>query len=197
MHGTWRTTPREYASAAIRYSEEIGFLEGAAIQDWMCEPFILKKTGLTVIQHQRRTVDSYLRLMELAPSVPWFPVLQGYQSDDYHRHVDMYTNAGVTLRQLLRTGVGSICRRQHSTEIASLLFSLQRQGLRLHGFGVKLKGLALTKGVLMSADSMSWSFTARREMPLQGHNERHKNCANCQIYAELWYNQKVLPLIEF
>lgn len=194
-HGKWTIPPREYAAAAVKYVKEIGALQGAAIQDWMCEPFILKKTGLTIKQHQTLTVNSYHDLMAFAPEVPWFPVLQGYTPDDYKRHVDQYVGSGVDLRSLLRVGVGSVCRRQHSGEIAQLLADLYRQGLNLHGFGVKLKGLALAKDYLVSADSMSWSFTARREQPLPGHEVRHKNCANCREYAELWYRTKVWPLV--
>jgi hypothetical protein len=195
MYGEWRTKPREYASATQRYQQEIGLLDGAAIQDWMCEPFMLRKTGLSIIQHQRRTVDSFHRLRELAPDIPWFPILQGYAPDDYNRHADLYSSTGVDLASLPRVGVGSICRRQHSKEIAELLAQLSGQGLKLHGFGVKLKGLVLASRYLVSADSMSWSFTARRELPIEGHEAWHKNCANCQEYAETWYRSKVLALL--
>lgn len=194
-YGEWVIPAGEYASAVIRYNDEIGSLQGAAIQDWMCEAFMLAKTGLTIRDHQTRTVNSYHDLTALAPNVPWFPVLQGYSPDDYKRHIDQYLASGVELHRLPRVGVGSVCRRQHSAEIAQLLADLYRQGLNLHGFGVKLKGLALAKNYLVSADSMSWSFTARREDPLPGHEVRHKNCANCQQYAELWYRTKVWPLV--
>jgi hypothetical protein len=48
LHGGWLTTPADYVAAVRRYREEIGGLEWAAPQDWMCEPFMLAKTGLTV-----------------------------------------------------------------------------------------------------------------------------------------------------
>ena len=54
----------------------------------MCEPHLLKKTGLTVVEHQCRTVQNYLLLRELAPSIPFVPVLQGWKIGDYDRHVD-------------------------------------------------------------------------------------------------------------
>ncbi len=34
-----------------RYRDEIGCLLWAAPQDWMCEPWITAKTGLTVAEH--------------------------------------------------------------------------------------------------------------------------------------------------
>lgn len=195
MYGEWRTTARAYVAAVVLYMEEIGGMEGAAILDWMCEPAMLKKTGLSVREHQRRTVESYLELKSMAPGVPFFPVLQGWTLDDYLRHVDGYTEANVDLRELPRVGLGSVCRRQHSDEIAEIVVTLQRLGLNLHGFGVKLKGLEKISSYLVSADSMAWSFAARREPPMEGHH--HKNCANCRTYAELWYRNRVWPLIQF
>ena len=47
----------------------------------MCEPFMLAKTGLTVAEHQARTVANYLELRSLAPELPFVPVLQGWSLD--------------------------------------------------------------------------------------------------------------------
>jgi hypothetical protein len=66
-----------------RYRDEIGQLDWAAPQDWMCVPFILAKTGLSVEEHQRRTVTNYLKLKELASDLPFIPILQGWDLDDY------------------------------------------------------------------------------------------------------------------
>jgi len=51
--------------------------------DWMSEPIMLAKTGLTVAVHQARTVANYLALRDLAPDLPFIPVLQGWRLDDY------------------------------------------------------------------------------------------------------------------
>jgi hypothetical protein len=59
-YGRWVTTPEAYIMAVRRYRDEIGGLAWAAPMDWMCEPFMVAKTGLTVRVHQRRTVDSVL-----------------------------------------------------------------------------------------------------------------------------------------
>src|SRR5207237_560081 len=83
MHGRWETSAKQYAAEVRRWSTEIGGLDWAAAQDWMCEPFVLKKTGSTVLEHQRRTVDNYSELMSLAPDLPWCPVLQGWVPGDY------------------------------------------------------------------------------------------------------------------
>jgi hypothetical protein len=47
--------------------------------------------------------------------------------------------------------LGSVCRRQSTTEIAVIVTALARRGLRLHGFGVKTGGLHLYGHLLASA----------------------------------------------
>src|SRR5690242_18874673 len=43
MFGKWTITPMQYIEGIRRYVSEIGNLEWAAAQDWMCEPFIIGK----------------------------------------------------------------------------------------------------------------------------------------------------------
>src|SRR5215831_436488 len=78
LFGGWQTTPQTYVGAVRRYMDEIGMLEWAAVQDWMCEPWVLDKTGFDVLEHQYRSVVSYLELRLRAPEIPWVPVLQGW-----------------------------------------------------------------------------------------------------------------------
>lgn len=179
--GEWRVSPSEYVDAVQRY-REIGQLAWAAPQDWMCEPFIITKTGLSVVEHQRRTIRSVLDLRSRLGSVV-IPVLQGYRLADYHNHVAAYRAAGVELADEPIVGIGSVCRRQNTQEITDIVTSLQP--LRLHGFGVKVTGLANFGRLLTSADSMSWSLTARRLPALEGCSG-HKNCANCLRFALDW-----------
>jgi hypothetical protein len=122
MHGAWTVGPREYAADVRRYGDEIGLLAWAAPQDWMCEPGMLGRTGLTVDEHQRRTVANFLELRTL--DAPVIPVLQGWTSADYLRHVDAYDRAGVDLRGTL-VGVGTICRRQRSRDASAILLDVE------------------------------------------------------------------------
>lgn len=184
-YGAWRTTPQTYAAAVARYAAEIGRLDWAAPQDWMCEPFMLERTGLTVAEHQRRTIASYLTLRDLAPTLPWVPVLQGWALNDYLAHLDAYAAAGVDLAAVPVVGLGSVCRRQATREIDQIVATLAETGLRLHGFGVKTAGLVLYGPDLTSADSLAWSYQARRRPPLPGC-VRHRTCANCPRYALAW-----------
>jgi hypothetical protein len=113
----------------------------AAAQDYMCEPFMLEKTGLSVAEHQRLTVERYdvlvVALAVLFPDgVPFqiMPVLQGFAISDYLRHIEMY---GDRLTPGMWVGVGSVCKRQgNAAVIEDLLLAIKgvRPDLRLHGF---------------------------------------------------------------
>lgn len=187
-HGTWDNgpTPAEYVARIRRYQRHIGRLQWAAPQDWMAEPWIVAKTGLTVREHQRRTITNLITLRHLGPELPIIPVIQGYQVNDYLHHIDSYRNAGIDLTTEPLVGVGSVCRRQHSDEIGQVFAAIRDAGIpNLHGFGVKALGLRRYGQFLASADSMSWSMQARREPPLPGC-DGHINCANCRRYAYDW-----------
>jgi hypothetical protein len=186
LYGTWLTTPKQYARRAQRYQQEIGQLTAASIQDWMVEPCVREMTGLSVAQHQSRTIESYFTLRSLAPEVPWVPVLQGWTLGDYLTHVALYNYAGVDLRTVPLVGVGSICRRQHTQEAATILTTLAGLGLSLHAFGLKQQGLQRVGHLIASADSMAWSFAARRLQHPTCGSTTHKNCANCHHYALAW-----------
>ena len=197
LYGTWKTSPETYVSAVVRYDTEIGQLGWAAPQDWMCEPVMLAKTGLTVAEHQRRTVANFVYLQELWEHVsdedcPFMPVLQGWELEDYRRCWRMYEDAGVNLIEYEVVGLGSVCRRQATEEIGDIVETLLERdpGLPIHGFGVKKTGLAHYGHLLTSADSMAWSYDARRKAPLDGCTT-HINCANCLIYATRWYEQVI------
>lgn len=176
--------PGSYVAAVRRYRDEVGQLAWAAPQDWMCEPFMTAKTGLTVAQHQRRTVDNYLTLRELDPQLPFIPVLQGWAHDDYLRCADLYGRAGVDLAAEPLVGLGSVCRRNRTGEVANLVMTLADAGLAIHAFGAKGDGAVAIAAHAASCDSMAWSYWARREPPLPGCT--HKSCANCPRYALAW-----------
>jgi len=189
-YGTWDhgPAPSQYAARIRRYRDEIGHLAWAAPQDWMCEPAITARTGLTVAEHQRRTIDSVVCLRDLDPGLPVIPVLQGWTVSDYLRCADAYQHAGIDLGTEPLVGLGSVCRRQATTHIELIITALRARGItRLHGFGVKISGLTRCGPLLASADSLAWSYAARRQPPLPGCELRHINCANCPRYAARWY----------
>ncbi|MFE0025110.1 hypothetical protein [Amycolatopsis sp. NPDC059021] len=184
LHGRWRSDARSYVAAVRRYAEEIGNLAWAAPQDWMVEPHVRARTGLSLRTHQHRTVRNYLRLRELAPELPIIPVVQGEAVADYHRCADTYERHGIDLAALPLVGVGSVCRRQHSAEVEHIVRSLHTRGLRLHCFGVKTSGLARYGAVISSSDSAAWSFGGRYR---PGCAPSHRTEANCLRYALAWH----------
>lgn len=195
LFGEWRTTPEEYVAAVRRYDTELGCMEWASPQDWMCEPWVLAKTGLTVAEHQQRTTENYLHLIELAPDLGFIPVLQGWTTEDYRRHADAYEAAGVDLASLPLVGIGSVCRRQGTGAIAGVFDALMGRGLAMHGFGVKAAGLSQYADALASADSMAWSLGARQDARKGIRHCAKKTCANCLHYALDW-RKRVLAGME-
>lgn len=200
QNGRWTITATEYAARVRRYRDEVGSLEWAAPQDWMCESIVISGgrigrmhfvgTKLSVPIHQRYTVDNAVELSMIAPDLPWRRVLQGDTSDSYMRCADLYEQAGIDLTAEPLVGLGSVCRRQATGEIADIVRRLRERGItRLHGFGVKALGLKRYGHLLTSADSLAWSEDARRiGHPVCGttHPRGGKNCANCLPYALAW-----------
>jgi len=188
LNGGWKISPSEYVQTVNRLNETPN-LRWAAQQDWMCESVMIEKTGLTVREHQRRTVANFLELRELDCDVPIIPVLQGYTMDEYKECFEMFEVAGVDLRSEPVVGLGSVCRRQNTEDIERIVTCFHSKGLRLHGFGVKIQGLRRYGEMLESSDSLAWSFGARY---LQEHcsvckpKPTTKNCANCLNYALEW-----------
>lgn len=173
LHGEYQHSVDVYADELHRlYTSGVVNIEVAVAQDYMCEPFMLAKTGLTIADHQRLTIERYDALVKAladrfdgACPFPVLPVLQGYSPADYVRHVVDY---GSRLAHGMWVGVGSVCKRNGAPEqIAAVLKAIAniRPDLLLHGFGVKVTALMneIVRRLLTTADSMAWSFAARKQ----------------------------------
>lgn len=185
-HGRWTISPADYAANVRRFHDEIGRMDWCAQQDWMCEPEVIKKTGLSVAEHQRRTTENYLELRTIAPDLPWRPTIQGDYRDAWLRHVDAYEAAGIDLAAEPLVGLGSVCRLQNTTPVHRLVEELHAAGLRLHGFGFKTEGLRAVGHLLASADSLAWSLNARYRPAMPECFDWHERCQNCPRYATTW-----------
>lgn len=188
LHGQWTTTPQSYIAHVQRYKNEIGKLEWASPQDWMCEPHMLKRTGLTIREHQQLTVRSVLDLRTLSPQLPIIPVLQGWTRDDYLTHVEMYAKAGIALENETIVGLGSICRRQATWQAAEIAMALQP--LKLHAFGAKQDAIGMYGQFLTSCDSMAWSYGGRMNPDPQCAK---RSCSHCLHYALQWRKKALQP----
>lgn len=188
LFGEWRTTEDYYVEKVKIYNQEIGNLVWAAPQDWMCEPFIIEKTGLSIEIHQERTIDSFISLKSRCPEVHWTPILQGWEPADYNSHIEQYLRRGIDLREEEIVGLGSVCRRQGLKETIPMIRDIVAQGISLHGLGFKKLGLRACADILTSSDSAAWSFHARRnKIRLAGHT--HQVCNDCLEYALIWRNE--------
>jgi len=141
-HGGYPNPPEAYAADIIRWSTH-GNLLCAVSQDYMTEPAMLEKTGLTVAEHQRLTIERYDRIRANAPaSVHILPALQGYDPAEYVEHIRQY---GARLTPGMWVGVGSVCKRNSNpAAIEEVLRAIkaERPDLKLHGFGLQLTALS-------------------------------------------------------
>jgi GNAT superfamily N-acetyltransferase len=191
LHGGYPEPVSTYAAQIKRWSKE-GRLLAAVAQDYMCEKHMLERTGLTVDEHQRLTVQRYDDLLSCdVGGVYIMPVLQGYAPADYVRHIEMY---GDRLAHGSWVGVGSVCKRNGdpaAIEDVLLTILAARPDLRLHGFGVKLTALrsAVIQDALYTADSMAWSYAAR----IEGRN------GNSPIEAQRYSDRidRITPQLSF
>lgn len=191
-YGDWRDPPDIYGGRVYRFIDDIGRPpDFVAIQDMPCEPSALAASGFTVDDHLEFTLDSLLYLRAEFPHARWLPVLQGWRLEDYLRHEAMHRAAGIDLTQEPLVGLGSVCKRDSSSEIAAIVTTLAAQGIRLHCFGVKRDGLARIGHAIASADSLAWSATARWSgIRLPGCTHRGP-CNNCPRYARQWWQDTV------
>lgn len=192
--GGWANgdTPRQYVSALNRYADALGpfMIRFAGPQDSMCEPHMLKITGMTVRQHCELTVQNYLELKSLDCRVRIIPSVQGWELRDYEYSLWLYDKYGVDLHSERYVGLGSVCRRQHTDEIAMLVRAMRSHGLNnIHTFGVKTLGIEKYADDINTGDSMSWSYQAFKNPAPHDHPHKLGNCANCYIYAANWWRR--------
>ena len=166
-HGGYPEDPESYAAEIRRWAGN-GNLLAAVAQDYMCEAHMLAIAGKTIEEHQQLTIERYDRLTSCdTGGVYVMPVLQGYAPEDYVRRIRMY---GDRLQPGMWVGVGSVCKRNGDpSAIENVLRAIKKERpdlrLRLHGFGLKTTALqsAVVRDLLYTADSMSWSFAARKQ----------------------------------
>lgn len=189
MYDKWVTTPRQYIDHLYR-ANDMGRLVWASPQDWMCEPHMISKTGLSVEKHQHLTCENFLELKDIAPDLPIIPVLQGWEPVDYYKHYAMYADYGIDLANEQTVGMGSFCRRANVSGVRELVIDMKNAGLKMHGFGLKKDGIKLFGSHLQSSDSMAWSLTGRiagrQGINLCGRQHRARGCGDCHDWAMMW-----------
>ena len=96
----------------------------------------------------------------------------------------------VTRWRVLPTGTASmdpaVYNPQNTMRVSFLIRELHEAGLKLHGFGFKTSGLEWCAEHLASADSLAWSFNARKNPAPCPWGEATKHCGNCLGHALHW-----------
>lgn len=180
QHGKWTINEEQYLEIVARFADECGRMLWAAQQDWMCEPFMLDRTGLTVADHQQRTVENFVMLRAMAPDLPIIPVIQGWTPDEYLRCIKLYEIAGVDLTSEKLVGVGSICRRKAVPAIAEVVVAISEAGIeRLHGFGLTSEAVRYLWPYFTSIDSTAWVVNHKFDLHV-------RNESDARAQAMLW-----------
>ncbi len=129
--------------------------------DWPCEPAVLAKTGLSVEEHQRRSLQSAntLASSEVGDAV-LVPTIQGWTVEQYLAAAENLEKIGLWRSYM---AIGSVCRRNQAAAVVAVITALREfsPNTRYHGFGVKSSPKILK--LIWSCDSFAWRFAAWRE----------------------------------
>ena len=212
LYGKWDLSAAQFADRCLALKRHFGKQAlWFSPQDWMCERLVISGgrtkdgvfvgTGLSVEEHQRRTVDNYIALRDLLGD-DVILVVQGETVFDYWRCLQMYHDAGVRFENVERIGVGSVCRRQNTNDATLIMQSIASEvGNKLHGYGFKVEGYRTCAQYMRSGDSFAWSFAGRmrpdvthdhymRSVRFIPGNKGKRGCADdcsqCLVYALKW-----------
>ena len=221
--GEYTFSPQEYAQDVVRFAEW-GGLDWCASMDYPCSPLPLEKSGLTIAEHQRLTVENFQVLREVFLGALVKPVLQGWEPDDYLRHVEQYEAIGYDLTKEVPVAIGSLVRGAGTTaQVTAIVRRVhEATGIQMHALGVKGQALQWLSQIVWSADSMAWASTAR-SWNAKGHNDeeevellgggtvtwkkgrvgsvmlpqcqgKHVHCGSCIDWALAWY-ERLIPTL--
>ena len=212
IHGNFTFSIEDYLVSVEKLQPSI-----FVIMDYMCEPFMLEKTGLSVRQHQKLTSLNHQQIKDLRQrmglNVPIMGVIQGWTLEDYLWHIDHLKSQNLIEDKM---GLGSFCRRQSTKVLLDLLREIKRSvpgWVKLHGFGVKINLFKKpeTFRLLSSSDSAAWGMwgfglksnkNVKYCVLYEGERRPciHRNCINCCNCGEMlyfWYNKNKTLIDKF
>lgn len=185
QHGKFVISEDKYVEIIKRHEDKN--LVCAVTQDYMCEPFILEKTGKTVREHIRMTVQRYFNILKkmrkAGCKTMLLPVLQGIEAQDYIECLDLYEDGWRKLQNLYgmlyrfggdaftlpnRIGFGSMCKRNGNPgEVEAIIDQMHHRltKFHIHLFGFKTTGLNFKWDIasrIHSADSFAYSMRDRK-----------------------------------
>lgn len=179
--------PPEYLDQVVEMGGDL-----CALQDYPCEPDILAEYGRTVRDHQERTVERAAEclavIQDRALDVTPVTVVQGWEPDEYLRHIDRLSEEGCLTDHV---AVGSVCRRGQTDQIREILTTVRdaiAKDAHLHAFGVKYEVLQYddVRDAVDSVDSAAWEI-----YPNQGGRLENEPAWRTKAMRYLEYWRKV------
>lgn len=157
----WGQYPWSYAQYAdwIRESSRDVDLDFCAVMDYACEPTVNRDILATNQARIEATIKNEARLKEVAPDLPWLPVLQGDNLTE--RAYDLERRRELGQLPTDYAGIGSVCGRGRNGAVETVRFyAWQLPGVKFHGFGMHIQALDdnETYFALKSWDSYGWTW---------------------------------------
>lgn len=160
-----------------------------ALQDYPCEPDILEEYDRTVTEHQERTIEraseGLTRVQDRGMDATPTHVLQGWETEDYLRHLDRAKETGTLTEHV---AIGSVCRRGQLQEIRDVITTVRNHlpaKHKLHAFGVKYEILKYpdVRDAVDSVDTAAWYIYPNQSGRVEGEPMWRTKTAQ---YLEYW-----------
>lgn len=156
--GRYPWTIAQYAEWIGQMSRDV-ILDFCAVMDYACEPTVNRSILATNQSRIEATIENEIACKEVAPGLPWLPVLQGDNLAE--RTYDLDRRREMGLRPTDYAGIGSVCGRgAHGARQVVKFYADRLPGVKYHGFGMHIQALDddAVYGVVKSWDSYSWNW---------------------------------------
>src|SRR6266508_2160990 len=123
----------------------------ATVMDYVCIPSNGKKSEIN-INRIKATIQNEIALRELAPDIPWLPILQGDNFEE--RSEDLELRRALNLLPIEYAGIGSLVGRGIQAAIDTVQsYATESPRVKFHGFGKPIRPLP---DPVVSAATNSW-----------------------------------------
>lgn len=163
--GEYPFTVEEFVSFVGLLSDEFPVTE-VAIMDYPCEPSVNRSILKNNATRIRATVSNALDCMDADCSLPWLPVVQGYELNEYLWCLELYRNNLISVDNFSYWAIGSLCARKKTGGLRRIITKLKEEiNQAIHVFGMTITALRDPQIFFSveSSDSGAWSFMANNE----------------------------------
>jgi hypothetical protein len=195
--GRYPWTPAQYADWIAEESRDVQ-LDFCATMDYACEKTVNRSILTTNKERIEESIQNELACRQVAPDLPWLPVLQGDNLAE--REFDLSLRRRLGLIPATFAGLGSICGRGVvGARQVIKFYRHQLPGVKYHAFGLHVQALDDDEVFMAvrSWDSYSWNWgkgqkgVDRPTEYLQKTNESYSQFT--RRMGELYWQNTVLP----